>query len=103
MRDSSFTSTIRYLEGAFVTDANRSPEEQKVTFNGRRKEYIPTAEVGARLPHMNLHILESSPDVRKDIVSLEPLIFFSFYILLFLCRRHSLLWIWCEETELSSF
>ncbi|CAN6449050.1 unnamed protein product [Victoria cruziana] len=53
---------FRYLEGAFVTDANRSPEEQKVTFNGRRKEYIPTAEVGARLPHMNLHILESSPD-----------------------------------------
>ncbi|KAF3785341.1 hypothetical protein EJ110_NYTH28182 [Nymphaea thermarum] len=51
---------FRYLEGALITNADRNPEERKVKFGGRRKEYIPTAEVGARLPHMNLHLLDAS-------------------------------------------
>ncbi|XP_031480328.1 uncharacterized protein LOC116250661 [Nymphaea colorata] len=51
---------FRYQEGALITNADRNPEERKVKFGGRRKEYIPTAEVGARLPHMNLHLLDAS-------------------------------------------
>ncbi|KAM5578291.1 hypothetical protein ABKV19_008545 [Rosa sericea] len=50
---------FRYLEGALVPDHNGAlggPDGP----NGRRRDYVPTADPGSRLPHMNVRILSNS-------------------------------------------
>ncbi|EOA15760.1 hypothetical protein CARUB_v10006897mg [Capsella rubella] len=53
---------FRYLKGAIVPD-NKS-EDPKVP-SGRRRDYVPCAEPGSRLPHMHVRILSGST---KEIV-----------------------------------
>ncbi|XP_024193944.1 putative polyketide hydroxylase isoform X1 [Rosa chinensis] len=50
---------FRYLEGALVPDRDGAlggPDGP----TGRRRDYVPTADPGSRLPHMNVRILSNS-------------------------------------------
>lgn len=47
---------IRYSEGALIPDNTISGKEEPT---GRRRQYIPSADPGSRLPHMNVRVLVS--------------------------------------------
>ncbi|XP_057949519.1 uncharacterized protein LOC131144708 [Malania oleifera] len=51
---------FRYLEGALVPDSDGVPNAPEVP-TGRRRDYIPSAHPGSRLPHMNLRVLSKLP------------------------------------------
>uniref|UniRef100_A0A5B7BW30 FAD-binding domain-containing protein n=1 Tax=Davidia involucrata TaxID=16924 RepID=A0A5B7BW30_DAVIN len=63
---------FRYLEGALVPD-NDSVSDAPETPTGHRREYVPSADPGSRLPHMNVKVLSklSSEDTYSslDLVS----------------------------------
>ncbi|ERN13654.1 hypothetical protein AMTR_s00049p00109360 [Amborella trichopoda] len=63
---------FRYLEGALVPEITVCGEE---TFEptGRRREYVPSAETGKRLPHMNVRVLKGVS--KKEILSTLDLLF----------------------------
>lgn len=48
---------IRYSEGAIIPDNTLLSGREEPT--GRRREYIPSADPGSRLPHMNVRVLAS--------------------------------------------
>ncbi|XP_065876781.1 uncharacterized protein [Euphorbia lathyris] len=50
---------FRYLEGALVPD-NDSTMSVLEPPTGRRRDYIPSADPGSRLPHMNVRLLSNS-------------------------------------------
>ncbi|RAL53355.1 hypothetical protein DM860_007027 [Cuscuta australis] len=64
---------FRYLRGALVSDGENllSPE----TPTGRRREFVPSADPGCRLPHINVRPLLDSPSKEAfstlDLVSAE--------------------------------
>ncbi|CAK7327404.1 unnamed protein product [Dovyalis caffra] len=49
---------FRYLEGALIPDNDSVGAPEPPT--GRRRDYIPSANPGSRLPHMNVHVLSNS-------------------------------------------
>ncbi|KAJ7980129.1 FAD/NAD(P)-binding oxidoreductase family protein [Quillaja saponaria] len=60
---------FRYVQGAIVPEnsgALGAPEEP----TGRRRDYIPSADPGARLPHMNVRVNQ----LRKDTISTLDLV-----------------------------
>ena len=48
---------IRYSEGAIIRDNNLLGGREEPT--GRRRQYLPSADPGSRLPHMNVRVLAS--------------------------------------------
>ncbi|XP_042488396.1 putative polyketide hydroxylase isoform X2 [Macadamia integrifolia] len=69
---------FRYLEGALVPEnynASHAPEAP----TGRRRDYVPSAEPGLRLPHMNFRLLPklSSEEIFStlDLVSGDKVVF----------------------------
>lgn len=46
---------VRYLKGALVPDSDTSDAPEAPT--GRRREYVPSADPGSRLPHVNIRML----------------------------------------------
>lgn len=69
---------FRYLDGALVRDGD-STQNAPETPTGRRRDYIPLAEPGARLPHMYVRMLRKSTTEEKlstlDLVSSDKLEF----------------------------
>ncbi|XP_050205589.1 uncharacterized protein LOC126655439 [Mercurialis annua] len=51
---------FRYLTGALVPDSD-SKEDVPKPPTGRRRDYIPSADPGSRLPHMDVRILSNLP------------------------------------------
>lgn len=50
---------LRYLQGAIVPENNNSESPPEVS-TGRRRDYIPSAYPGSRLPHMYARVNKSS-------------------------------------------
>ncbi|XP_024008245.1 uncharacterized protein LOC18992343 isoform X2 [Eutrema salsugineum] len=68
---------FRYLEGAIVSDNESEVGDSEVP-SGRRRDYVPCAEPGSRLPHMYVRILsDSTREVVStlDLVSIEKVEF----------------------------
>ncbi|VVA92426.1 unnamed protein product [Arabis nemorensis] len=61
---------FRYLEGAIVPD-NKSEADDPGVLSGRRRDYVPCAEPGSRLPHMYVRILSDS---KREVVSTLDLV-----------------------------
>ena len=51
---------VRYLEGALVPDSKDTVPSPQVP-TGRRRDYVPCADPGSRLPHMNVRVLSNFP------------------------------------------
>ncbi|XP_010248896.1 PREDICTED: uncharacterized protein LOC104591655 isoform X3 [Nelumbo nucifera] len=49
---------FRYLQGALVPDSDKVPNALKETPTGLRRNFIPSAEPGSRLPHMTVKVLQ---------------------------------------------
>lgn len=49
---------IRYQKGALVAEDDSLLNEHEAP-TGRRRDYIPSAELGSRLPHMNVKLLSN--------------------------------------------
>ncbi|KAM6589571.1 hypothetical protein CsatA_012176 [Cannabis sativa] len=62
---------FRYVEGALVPDSDGLPGTPEAP-TGRRRDYIPTADPGCKLPHMNVRVLSNSSS--KEIISTLDLI-----------------------------
>ncbi|CAN1295272.1 Putative polyketide hydroxylase [Linum perenne] len=63
---------FRYLEGAVISDSD-APRATSEPPTGRRKEYVPSAEPGCRLPHMYIRSLSSSSSkVNLSTLDLVP-------------------------------
>ncbi|CAN0929260.1 Putative polyketide hydroxylase [Linum grandiflorum] len=60
---------FRYLEGAVVSDSNGANPKAEPP-SGRRKEYVPSADPGCRLPHMYIRPL-SSPSSKATLSTLD--------------------------------
>lgn len=69
---------FRYLKGALVSDDDSSSNAQEAPTGGRR-DYIPSADPGSRLPHMSMRLLSdlSSKETFStlDLVSLDKVEF----------------------------
>ncbi|KAG9144608.1 hypothetical protein Leryth_010821 [Lithospermum erythrorhizon] len=69
---------FRYLEGALISDGD-SPLDAAKEPTGRRRDYVPSAEPGSRLPHMSIRLLsDMSNEVTistLDLVSAEKVEF----------------------------
>lgn len=50
---------FRYLEGALIPDRDSAQGGPKGP-TGRRRDYVPTADPGSRLPHINVRILSDA-------------------------------------------
>ena len=50
---------LRYLQGAIIPESNDAESPPQVT-TGRRRDYIPSAQPGSRLPHMFVRLNPSS-------------------------------------------
>ncbi|KAK4788724.1 hypothetical protein SAY86_020043 [Trapa natans] len=61
---------FRYSDGAIVPDRRGPAPLESPT--GRRRDYIPSADPGSRLPHMNVRILSNSS--KEDIISTLDLV-----------------------------
>lgn len=61
---------FRYLEGAIVPDIKSEAGDPGVP-SGRRRDYVPCAEPGSRLPHMYVRILSDS---KREVVSTLDLV-----------------------------
>jgi hypothetical protein len=62
----SFTSSFSYAEGALVVEASceKTHEGEKLQHSKRAsREYIPSAKVGSRLPHMLVREVPASSEV----------------------------------------
>ena len=51
---------VRYLEGALVLD-NKDILPAPELLSGRRRDYVPCADPGSRLPHMNVKVFSNFP------------------------------------------
>ncbi|XWS34612.1 hypothetical protein CRYUN_Cryun21dG0052900 [Craigia yunnanensis] len=60
---------FRYLEGALVPDSKDTVPSPEVP-TGRRRDYVPCADPGSRLPHMNVRVLSNFPS-EETISSLD--------------------------------
>lgn len=65
---------FRYLKGALAPDGNSSSDAPKAP-TGHRREYIPSADPGSRLPHMNIRLLSKQSGKETlstlDLVSVD--------------------------------
>ncbi|KAL5760108.1 hypothetical protein ACOSP7_018607 [Xanthoceras sorbifolium] len=50
---------FRYLQGALVSDSDPEVGAPEAP-TGRRRDYVPSADPGSRLPHMNIRVLSTS-------------------------------------------
>ncbi|KAL5717346.1 hypothetical protein ACHQM5_010364 [Ranunculus cassubicifolius] len=64
---------FRYVEGALVGDIDGSQNKQEVP-TGRRRNYVPSAEPGARLPHMSIRMLPTSDSSEEKTLSTLDLV-----------------------------
>ncbi|XVF85191.1 hypothetical protein PTKIN_Ptkin17bG0098600 [Pterospermum kingtungense] len=62
---------FRYLEGALVPDSKDTLPSPEVP-TGRRRDYVPRADPGSRLPHMNVRVLSNTPS--EEIISTLDLV-----------------------------
>lgn len=51
-------TAIRYLKGALVPDSDGEVGTAEAP-TGRRRDYVPSADPGSRLPHMNVRVLST--------------------------------------------
>ncbi|KAM3304086.1 2,4-dichlorophenol 6-monooxygenase [Capsicum chacoense] len=69
---------FRYQKGALVAEDDSLLNEHEAP-TGRRRDYIPSAELGSRLPHMNVKLLsnQSSKEIFStlDLVSVDKVEF----------------------------
>ncbi|KAE8716600.1 Remorin family protein [Hibiscus syriacus] len=69
---------FRYLEGALVPDSKDVVPAPELP-TGRRRDYVPCADPGSRLPHMNVRVLSNSPSEKTisthDLVSVDKVEF----------------------------
>ncbi|CAM8880765.1 unnamed protein product [Rhodiola kirilowii] len=68
---------FRYTEGALIPDEGSSSSFMEPP-TGRRRDYVPTAEPGSRLPHMNVTLLSSAskePVSTLDLISINKIEF----------------------------
>ncbi|GMJ13273.1 EMBRYO DEFECTIVE 260, EMBRYO DEFECTIVE 2421 [Hibiscus trionum] len=69
---------FRYLEGALVPD-NKDVVSAPELPTGRRRDYVPCADPGSRLPHMNVRVLSNFPSEETisthDLVSVDKVEF----------------------------
>lgn len=49
---------FRYLKGALLPDSETAPGAPELP-NGRRRDFVPSADPGSRLPHMNVRVLSN--------------------------------------------
>ncbi|CAI0425689.1 unnamed protein product [Linum tenue] len=63
---------FRYLEGALISDGNGASTTVEPP-SGRRREYVPSADPGSRLPHTYIRPLSNSP-INKVTLSTHDLI-----------------------------
>ncbi|XP_021292725.1 uncharacterized protein LOC110422978 isoform X2 [Herrania umbratica] len=65
---------FRYLEGALVADS-KDPVRAPEVPTGRRRDYVPCADPGSRLPHMTVRVLSNLPSEETistlDLVSAD--------------------------------
>ncbi|KAK1365657.1 2,4-dichlorophenol 6-monooxygenase [Heracleum sosnowskyi] len=62
---------FRYLEGALSIDDEIETElEEPEVPTGRRREYVPSADPGSRLPHTNVKVL-SGPSIEETFSTLD--------------------------------
>lgn len=62
---------FRYLEGALVPDSKDNVAAPELP-TGRRRDYVPCADPGSRLPHMNVKVLSNFP--REETISTLDLV-----------------------------
>ncbi|KAG0583412.1 hypothetical protein KC19_3G134100 [Ceratodon purpureus] len=66
---------FRYGEGALVPEVEQTSSRRKVSApTGRRQEYLPSSQPGARLPHFPIviyHHMDSSPSSKKSCSTLD--------------------------------
>ncbi|OMO60428.1 Aromatic-ring hydroxylase-like protein [Corchorus capsularis] len=62
---------FRYIEGALVPDSKDAVPAPEVP-TGRRRDYVPCADPGSRLPHMNVRVLSNSAN--EEIISTLDLV-----------------------------
>ncbi|XP_059657739.1 uncharacterized protein LOC132304189 isoform X2 [Cornus florida] len=60
---------FRYIQGAIVPDSE-SVSNAPETPTGRRRDYVPRADPGSRLPHMNVRVL-SKPSSEETFSTLD--------------------------------
>uniref|UniRef100_A0A7N0ZZ29 FAD-binding domain-containing protein n=1 Tax=Kalanchoe fedtschenkoi TaxID=63787 RepID=A0A7N0ZZ29_KALFE len=69
---------FRYTEGALISDGDSSSSVMEPP-TGRRRDYVPCAKPGSRLPHMNVRLLPSvsskEPLSTLDLISLDKIEF----------------------------
>ncbi|XP_010103188.2 uncharacterized protein LOC21390160 isoform X2 [Morus notabilis] len=68
---------FRYLEGALVPDHDSVTSTLEAP-TGRRRDYIPTADPGCRLPHMNVRVFSNSSSKiisTLDLISVDKVEF----------------------------
>ncbi|XP_039017976.1 2,4-dichlorophenol 6-monooxygenase-like [Hibiscus syriacus] len=69
---------FRYLEGALVPDSKDVVPAPELP-SGRRRDYVPCADPGSRLPHMNVKVLSNFPSEETisthDLVSVDKVEF----------------------------
>ncbi|GAB2280594.1 hypothetical protein Dimus_015224 [Dionaea muscipula] len=63
---------FRYLDGALVSDRNSVRSTPEAPPTGHRRDYIPSADPGSRLPHMKIKSLSSSSS--KELFSTLDLV-----------------------------
>ena len=69
---------VRYIEGALVPDSKDVLPAPEVP-TGRRRDYVPCAVPGSRLPHMNVRVLSNLPsEVNNPIMNLLAHTFLGF-------------------------
>ncbi|CAI0426139.1 unnamed protein product [Linum tenue] len=69
---------FRYLEGALISDGNGASTTVEPP-SGRRREYVPSADPGSRLPHTYIRPLSNSPTNKTlsthDLIPVDKLEF----------------------------
>lgn len=78
---------VRYLEGALVPDSKDTVPPEVPT--GRRRDYVPRADPGLRLPHMNVRVLSNIPsEVYNPVMHLSFMFFLVIFSLYFYACEH---------------
>lgn len=80
--NSRVLNLIRYLKGAIVPGNNNLESPPEVS-TGRRRDYIPSAHLGSRLPHMYVRVNKSNQ------VCINLSILYNHVVLRFYCLSSS--------------
>lgn len=71
---------VRYLEGALVPDSGDVVPAPELP-TGRRRDYVPCADPGSRLPHMNVKVSSNFPSEVYILTMLILVFAFSCFLL----------------------